>query len=474
MDRRKAHRAPLLLEVRYSATNPTPAGGGKAAARDISRTGMALVFERPLAPRTVVEVELKIPGWKQPLKAKGQVVWQRNIPGSLAPAFMTGLSFVHVDPVAQEQIDRFVTTQLSRSTQTLDDKAVDLLDRGLRTAQEPWPIQMATLRTTHARVAAIGAYLPSTRLTNEDLVKQAEVNLQPVLLQRALGVVERRVAPPEDTAADLMARAGRVILERSGCEPKDLDRIICSCDPGESSAPGTAVAVQAKLGARCPAFDVVMSCAGWICGIDVACRCLTTGEKRILVLASAMATKPHFHDLKHRAIFGDGAGGVLVEAADADDGLIATELWTNGQFYSAIYLPYPWSTRPSEIPSEYGGSFYMDPNRTVFFKALEDYFPTLVRNLLKKAALTISDIDHVLLHQPSLPLFEHSLRVLDWIPRPKVFGIDYFAQYGNLVGAEFPVMLEDGIQRGLIKRGDLVMMATYGAGFTMAGMIFRY
>jgi len=427
-----------------------------------------------MAPNTVVEVELEIPGLEQAAKARGEVMWQRDISGGIAPTFLTGVQFLKMDSPLQEQIERFVTGQLKQHSQAVDEKAVDSFDRTIRTAQQPWPIQATTLRTTHARVAAIGAYLPLTKLTNEDLVRQAGADIQPVLLQRALGVIERRAAPPEDTAADLMARAGKMILEQAGCDPKELDRIICSCDPGETAAPGTAVAVQAKLGAKCPAFDVVMSCAGWICGIDLACRCIATGEKRILVLSSAMATKPYFRSLRHRAIFGDGAGGALVEAAEANDGLIATELWTNGQFYSAIYLPYPWSTLPSEIPSEYKGSFYMNPDQAVFFKALENYFPALIKNLLNKAALTIADIDHVLLHQPSWPLFEHSLRILDWIPRTKVFGIEHFAQCGNLVGAEFPVMIESGIRHGQIKRGDLVMMATYGAGFTMAGMIFQY
>lgn len=472
MDRRKTHRAPVVLEIHYTATNPTPAGGGRAVTRDISRAGIALALERPLAPKTVVDIELETSGLEQPIKAKGEVIWQRSVPCGISPTFMTGVKFLEVDPTIQEQIDRLVSNQSDRHRQVLDDKAVDLLDRRIRTAREPWPIQMATLRTTHARVAATGMYLPPTKLTNEDLIRQAGANLQPILLQRALGAVERRAAPSEDTAADLMARAGKVILEQANCEPRDLGRIICSSDPGDAAAPATAVAVQAKLGATCPAYDVTMSCAGWICGIEQALRALSSGEQRILVLAGCTAgSKVPFRDLKHRAIFGDGAGGLLLESAQQGQ-LLTTALWTDGRFYSRIFSPYPWSVHPHDIPAEYKGYFYMNPNQNVFFDQLTQILPPFFKRLLLEANVAVEDIDHFLLHQPSGPLFEHSLKLLTIVPRSKMF--DFFPRYGNIVAAEMPVILSEGVQTGRIKRGDLVCMVTYGAGFTMAGLIMQY
>src|SRR3989338_7215408 len=234
MERRQTHRAPMTLEVQYEATNPTPKGVGKAVTRDVSRSGLALVTERPMTPRTAVAVELSIPGQAQPLRVKGEVMWQRNIPGGVAPTFISGVQFVGVDPSVQEHLDRFVSGQLDRHSQTVDERAVSSFDRKIRIAQEPWPIQMATLRTTHARIAATGAYLPETTLTNEDLIKQRGESLRPIILQKALGAVERRTTLAEETGADLMARAGKTILERASCDPKDLDRIICSLDPGDA------------------------------------------------------------------------------------------------------------------------------------------------------------------------------------------------------------------------------------------------
>lgn len=472
MERRQTHRAPMTLEVQYEATNPTPKGVGKAVTRDVSRSGLALVTERPMTPRTAVAVELSIPGQAQPLRVKGEVMWQRNIPGGVAPTFISGVQFVGVDPSVQEHLDRFVSGQLDRHSQTVDERAVSSFDRKIRIAQEPWPIQMATLRTTHARIAATGAYLPETTLTNEDLIKQRGESLRPIILQKALGAVERRTTLAEETGADLMARAGKTILERASCDPKDLDRIICSLDPGDAVAPSTAVAVQAKLGAACPAYDVTMSCAGWICGVDQGLRAIASGEQRVLVLAgSTVGSKLPFRDLKHRAIFGDGASGILLEAVQ-DGSPLTTALWADGRFYTKIFAPYLWSLHPKDIPPEYKGSFYMDPDQNVFFNQLTRVLPPFFKRLLLEAEVAVGDVDHFLLHQPSIPLFEHSMKLLNMIPRSKVF--DFFSKYGNVVSAEMPIMLDEGISSGRIKQGNIVCMVTYGAGFTMAGMVMRY
>jgi len=473
MDYRKSNRASASLEIQYRSTNPTLGENRRAVTRDISQTGAALVVDHQLTPRTKVDMELSIPASpEKPLRIEAEVIWQRKVSGGLAPTFLAGIQFLKTDSIAQEQITSFVSSQLGRHSQAADHMAVDSFDRKVRIAQEPWPIQMATLRTTYARVAATGAYLPSARLTNADLVKSRGENLQPILLQRALGAVERRAVSPGEQGADLMVQAGKAILSKAGCDPRDLDRIICSLDPGDAVAPSTAVAVQAKLGATCPAYDVTMSCAGWICGIDQGLRALASGEERVLVLAgSTVGSSLPFRDLKHRAIFGDGAGGFLLEAAQPGD-LLTTALWADGRFYSKIFAPYSWSAHPQDIPAEYKGYFYMDPDQNVFFDQLTRVLPPFLKRLLLEADVAVEDIDHFLLHQPSIPLFEHSLKLLKMIPRSKVF--DFFSRYGNIVSAEMPVMLDEGIRSGLIKRGDLVCIVTYGAGFTMAGLVMRY
>ncbi|OGX37426.1 MAG: hypothetical protein A3C53_02750 [Omnitrophica WOR_2 bacterium RIFCSPHIGHO2_02_FULL_68_15] len=114
----------------------------------------------------------------------------------------------------------------------------------------------------------------------------------------------------------------------------------------------------------------------------------------------------------------------------------------------------------------------MDPDQNVFFNQLTRVLPPFFKRLLLEAEVAVGDVDHFLLHQPSIPLFEHSMKLLNMIPRSKVF--DFFSKYGNVVSAEMPIMLDEGISSGRIKQGNIVCMVTYGAGFTMAGMVMRY
>lgn len=172
----------------------------------------------------------------------------------------------------------------------------------------------------------------------------------------------------------------------------------------------------------------------------------------------------------HRAIFGDGAGGILLESHHRSR-FLGNILWTDGRHYSKIYIPHPWSVIPKDIPEEYKGSFYMSPDQKKFFAIMDSYLVPTTNRLLKEAKVELQDIDLFFLHYPSRPLFEHSLKLLG-IPREKTFS--RFESYGNLAAAEVPVFLDEAANMGLLKKGDLLLVVTYGAGFTGGGLVLRY
>jgi 3-oxoacyl-[acyl-carrier-protein] synthase III len=270
--------------------------------------------------------------------------------------------------------------------------------------------------------------------------------------------------------SDLIAEAARRILTTAGVSPLDLDRIIVSATPGDFLEPPTASVVQYKLQARCPAVDVKMSCVGWMAGVDYALRCIATGEKRILVLAGTVVSRGDaFHTIMHRAIFGDGAGGVLIEA-DEHQGFLAGDLWTDGQYYTMINQPHAGSVHPQEIPLGYKGKFYMGPRR-VFFETLRHELAPCVESVLKDAGLSKDDIDVAIVHQPSRRLFEAAIKSLK-IPPEK--SIQDFHRYGNTISAELPIALDENIRNGRIKRGDKLLLVTFGAGFNAGAMVLEY
>lgn len=318
-----------------------------------------------------------------------------------------------------------------------------------------------------ARIAATGSYVPENVVTNTHLAGAWELAKR---LQRLLGAEERREANDGEACSDLIVEAAKKVLSTARVSPLDVDRIIVSATPGDFLEPPTSSVVQYKLQARCPAVDVKMSCVGWMAGVDYALRCIATGEKRVLVLAGTVVSRGDaFHTLMHRAIFGDGAGGVLIEA-DEHQSFLAGGLWTDGQYYTMINQPHPGSVHPQEIPLGFKGKFYMGP-RKVFFNTLRHELAPCVESVLKEARLSKDDIDVAIIHQPSRKLFEAAIRSLKIAPEKS---IQDFHRYGNTISAELPIALDENVRNGRIKRGDKLLLVTFGAGFNAGAMVLEY
>lgn len=396
---------------------------------DISRTGVAVKSKDRLLIPSIISLDITPTSKYPPITTEAQLIWNRT--SSEDDSSYYGLRFTEVE----------------------EDSSLTLR-------------RMLGYEVDHIVTAS---YLPEQIVTNQDIIKMG-FRGPAFVLERGLGVKERRAAAPDETAADMMAKVAKKILDKAGVLPQSLDCIICSTDPGDAVAPDTACAVQAKIGASCPAFGVSMSCTGWIVGVDFALRRLAGSENRILVLASSVGSRIFFRNPRDRAIFGDGAGGILLESHHLARFLAIGEI-ADGRYYSKIFVPYPWSIKPSEIPEKYKGSFFMSPNQKAFFDALDYYLRRFTDRLLSEAKVNLADIDLFLLHYPSKPLFERSLKILG-VSRSKTFS--RFDSYGNLVAAEMPVFLNEAVDTARIKKGDLIFMLPYGAGVTMGGLIMRY
>lgn len=318
-----------------------------------------------------------------------------------------------------------------------------------------------------ARIGATGAYLPDKRLRNQEL-PQLEADAGKIV--RLLGARERRVAGEQETCSDMIAAAARQILESADLSPRAIDRIIVSSTPGDYVEPCTASVVQHKLGAVCPAMDVGMSCAGWAAAMDFALRCMAGGDQRILVLAGTVVSKGSpFHDPMHRAIFGDGAAGVLLEPCQP--GLFLSGcLWTDGQYHDLITMPLPTSVVTPTVPDEFRGRFFMG-KRQVINAVLEQTLARALQAVLDVAGLSRDDIDVAFVHQPAKPLFELALKA-SGLPREKV--VQDFDRYGNTISAELPISLHENVVGGRVRRGDTILKITFGAGFTGAALVYRF
>lgn len=326
--------------------------------------------------------------------------------------------------------------------------------------------------TQGVQVGHFACYVPENTVDNDEIMRQMGSSASGTLLYRAVGSKEKRAAAKNEMGSDMLAKVGLQILAQSGTDPASIDKLICSCDPPDHAAPDTAAVVQTKLGLSCPAFGVSMSCVGWILGASIARSYISNGDQRILVLScSTVGSKFLFRNPMHRAIFGDAAAGALVERGERGSQILDIALLTLGQFYKDIFASYPWTDKPESIPEEYRNAFYMMPDNQLFFNALEKYVVPFFKERLKAVGITPKDVSRFVVHQASMPLFRHTLKVLE-IPEEKV--PDHFSKYGNTISAELPLYVTQEINSGRIRKGEILCLLTYGAGFTVGSMILRY
>lgn len=334
-----------------------------------------------------------------------------------------------------------------------------------------------------AKIIATGRYLPEKIVTNEDFIREFGNKVSPRALERLLGTREHRIAADDENCSDLLVKAAKNILKKADVSPKKLTQIIVSITPGDFIEPATACMVQHKLGAECPAMDIRLSCTGWLRGVDIAARHIATSDRteRILVLAGALVNRiTPFCIVQHRAIFGDGAGGILLESSqEGEEGCIyGSEFVSLGEYVNVIYWPAYWTPHPKSTPEEFKGYFYMGENypgeTRLLFELADKVLPPFIQALWENTGLKIDDVDFAIVHQPTEPLFKKALECLGLSSLPSKKLSRNYALYGNTVSAELPISLDEAVENGQIQRGDTLLLISYGAGITIGGMLLRY
>ncbi|MDI6603411.1 MAG: ketoacyl-ACP synthase III [Patescibacteria group bacterium] len=345
-------------------------------------------------------------------------------------------------------------------------------------------IQKGIKKIIPVKIVATGRYLPQKIATNEDFIKEFGLKMSPELKEKLLfiGTKEHRIAALDEQPSDLLAETGKKILSKTDIKVNELTQILVSTTPPDFLEPATAAVVQKKIGAGlsgCLVADVTASCVGWLTAVEFASRIIATSEKpeKILVLAAALTSRMSARSIRHRAIFGDGAGGVLLESSSPNElsCIYGSEFLGLGEYSDVIYLPAPWSVYPPTTPENLKGYFYMSEGypgeEKLLFKLMKKHLPLLLQRLWTKTGFTPDDIDFAILHQPSKPLFEIAVKCSGISSDKIAYNFD---RYGNTVSAELPITLDENIEAGKIKRGDLILLVTYGAGITAGAMLLRY
>lgn len=325
---------------------------------------------------------------------------------------------------------------------------------------------MKLYRPRHARLTALGRYLPERVVTNADLVK-AGAPLSEAEMQQLAGITERRWADAKDATSDLAARACREALQGR----TDVDRLILATVSPDHPSPSTACAVQKLLGLPpIPSFDVVAACSGFLFALDAAARAVDTGDQAVLAVTAEIRSR--FLDLQDRAtcaLFGDGAAAALVTHGEPN--ILGIGLVSDGSGLTSVYVPAGGTREPaSESTVAQRRHFIrMQDGPAVYFQAV-DGMRSVAEELLTGLGLKFSDVDLVVPHQANRRLVERLGRMCG-IAQEKV--VSNIEKLGNTAGASVALALEEAMRTGRAKPGDKVLLVTAGAGYTAGAALLR-
>jgi 3-oxoacyl-[acyl-carrier-protein] synthase-3 len=324
-----------------------------------------------------------------------------------------------------------------------------------------------------AKITALGCYSPPGVLTNFDLEKMVETNNQWIL--ERTGISERHIAEPEVATSDMAVEAARVVLQQRGIEATDLDAIIvCTVTP-DMLFPSTACLVQNRLGAKGAwGFDLLAACSGFVYGLTTAAHLVAGGaHKKVLVIGSdTMSRIIDYTDRATCILFGDSAGAMLVEPTeDGDEGFIGFLNEIDGSGGDYLKQPAGGSRMPSTVETVQQRLHYVKQDGQQVFKYAVRKMFECSRDLLAKHGLTANDIAVMVPHQANRRIITAAAERLGIACDKVMINID---RYGNTTAATIPLATRDAVESGKLKKGDLVLFAAVGAGYTVGVNLWRW
>ena len=322
---------------------------------------------------------------------------------------------------------------------------------------------------TYAKISQVAHYLPKKIVTNDDLVQQMDTSDE--WIRSRTGIRQRHVATDE-TTSELASQVAKKLLEKSQLDASDIDFIIVATITPDASMPSTAAMVQAAIGAKKAfAYDLVAACSGFVFALSTAEKMLASGVyKRGLVIgAETLSRSVDWSDRSTAVLFGDGAGGVLLEACEQPS-FLAEILRTDGGRGASLTAGIdqkktPFSTQSRQQP------FIQMEGRAIFEFATRDVTATMAE-LLEQADMTVDCVDYFLLHQANIRILDKMARKLGVAREKFPANMD---KYGNTSAASIPILLSECVESGMLRLdgSQTVLMAGFGGGLTWGTLLLQ-
>jgi 3-oxoacyl-[acyl-carrier-protein] synthase-3 len=322
-------------------------------------------------------------------------------------------------------------------------------------------------------IVSLATYVPPRVLTNADLERMVDTTDE--WIQQRTGIRERHIVDPGVATSDLAKEAALQAIQRAGLTPDDIGLVVVGTVTPDMMFPSTACLVQQKIGAHNAwGFDLSAACSAFTFALTTASQFVATGayDHALVVGADVMSSIIDYKDRATCVLFGDGAGACVVSAADSGVGAILDfEHEIDGSGGSALYMPAGGSLRPPSHETIDQRMHYVKQDGQTVFKFAVRKTEEISRRVLERNGLKPTDLDLFVSHQANRRIIEAATARLGVDAGKVIINIERF---GNTTAATIPLALNDAVCSGRLKRGDLVLLASVGAGFTVGAVLLRW
>lgn len=320
----------------------------------------------------------------------------------------------------------------------------------------------------YSRIMGTGGYLPEKIVTNADLEKILDTSDQ--WIRERTGISERRVAHDDETSADMAEIAAQRAMQNAGIDPQEIGLLVVGTTTPDLVFPSTACLVQARLDLPdCGAMDVNAACSGFMYALSIADKYVRCGEveKALVIGVDKLTAMVDWNDRDTAILFGDGAGAVVLEAAD-EAGILSTHIHAAGRHSDLLGVDVGVS---KGFKAEPRGGMRIKMKGNEVFKMAVRTLGRIVDETLEHNNMTKSDLDWLIPHQANYRIISATAKKLGMTMDQVIVTVD---KHGNTSAASVPLALDEAARSGTIKRGDMLLLEAFGGGFTWASALIKY
>jgi len=325
-----------------------------------------------------------------------------------------------------------------------------------------------------AHIIGLGFHVPDRILTNQDLERMVDTSDEWITTRT--GIRQRHVVTPGTAASDLALEAARKAMAQAGLQADEITHIICPTLTPDSYTPSLACVLGHKLGVHgAMAMDLNAACSGFLYGLETARSLLALHPEAVVLVAAAevLSSRLNWQDRSTCVLFGDGAGAAVVTARPHPGAARIEDviLHSDGALGEFLTIMGGGSARPYTLGETVGEDFFVQMRGRDVFKNAVRSMESVSREILERHGLDVAQVDVCITHQANTRIIEHVGKKLGF-PDEKVYvNVD---RYGNTSTASIPIALSEARQKGIVKDGDLVLLATFGGGFTWGAALLRF